>query len=175
MKKLILLFLFSLKALASFPQRTSEKLSIGINYNTELLGLAYFIGFEGADIENKTVEINGKLIPKKEWHSYGYFIYEQYKKFATSENLAKSFSKADRLWLDYLINLLVQLDDFPKARLPQDIGTQYFLDFSVKKDTAEARQNAAMFLDGLNKFTRKSIFSNTSPIQNHSMKRLLLR
>jgi hypothetical protein len=29
------------------------------------LGIGYFIGYEGVDIETKTVEINGKKIPKK--------------------------------------------------------------------------------------------------------------
>lgn len=130
----------------------SRKLTIDVNYNVELLGLAYFIGFEGVDIENQTVEINGNNIPKKEWHEYGFYVYEKYKKYATSENLTKSFAIADHLWLDYIINLLIQVDGFPRARLSPEIDVKYFINFSRKKDTAEAKQNANAFLDGLNNF-----------------------
>jgi hypothetical protein len=54
-----------------------KKLRIEINKNVELLGIGYFIGFEGVDIETKTVEINGKKIPKKDWHNYGFWIYSE--------------------------------------------------------------------------------------------------
>ncbi|HYE56319.1 MAG TPA: hypothetical protein VD996_15830, partial [Chitinophagaceae bacterium] len=87
MKSIAWIFLLSVLSFTSRAQ-----LSIDINYNVELLGLAYFIGFEGVDIEKKTITIEGREIPKKEWHSYGYRIYQQYKKYAASENLAKSFT-----------------------------------------------------------------------------------
>jgi hypothetical protein len=135
------------------------KLSIAVNYNVELLGLAYFIGFEGVDIEKQTVEINGRTIPKKEWHTYGFYIYEKYKQYATSENLSKSFALADHLWLDSILYLLIQVDDFPHARLTSAIDAKYFIHFSKKNDTAEARQNATIFLDGLNSFSKEINFT----------------
>ena len=49
----------------------NDKLKIEINKNVELLGLAYFIGFEGQDIEFDTVEVGGSKIAKKDWHNYG--------------------------------------------------------------------------------------------------------
>lgn len=161
MKKAIIFILFFFHAVVSFPQAhfPVPKLTVGVNYNIELLGLAYFIGFEGVDIENKTVEINGKRIPKKDWHSYGFYIYEKYRGFAKSEHLKKSFTVADHLWLDYIIKLLVQTKPFPNAKLTADIGVQDFINFSIKKDTAEAKQNVTTFLDGLNHFYNEVNFN----------------
>jgi len=154
MRKAIFILLFCNLSVTLSAQASvgSKKLTIDVNYNAELLGLAYFISFEGVDIESKTVEINAKNIPKKEWHKYGFYIYEKYKKYATSENLAKSFAVADHLWLDSILYLLIQVNDFPNARLTADIDVKYFINFSKKKDTAEAKQNARIFLDGLNNF-----------------------
>lgn len=154
MKRVSVIILLSIQAIFPNAQEpvAAGKLAVEVNYNVEVLGLAYFIGFEGVDIENKTVEIEGKNIPKKEWHKYGFYIYEKYKKYATSEKLAKSFAVADHLWLDYIINLLIQVDNFPRAQLRGDLDAKYFINFSVKKDTAEAKQNAGIFLDGLNSF-----------------------
>ena len=154
MRKAILTWLFYFICATMLAQSNGRntKLTIKVNYNVELLGLAYFIGFEGVDIEKKTVEINGRQLPKKQWHAYGYYIYEKYKQYAASQNLAQSFAVADHLWLDYIINLLIQVDDFPNARITPDIDVKYFIGFSVKKDTAQARRNVIAFLDGLNKF-----------------------
>jgi len=113
--KLSILLLLTTCATISFASNgnPNKKLRIEINKNVELLGIGYFIGFEGVDIETKTVEINGKKIPKKDWHNYGFWIFQKYKSFGTSENLGKSFAVAEHLWLDYLISLLLQVDDFP--------------------------------------------------------------
>ena len=154
MRSLLLLVFFCVIFATLFAQKSkeSEKLTIEINYNAELLGLAYFVGFEGVDIESKTVEVNGRNIPKKDLHKYGYYIYEKYKKYAASEHLAKSFTVADHLWLDYILNLLIQLDNFPNARITPGIHLKYFVNFSQKKDSAEATKNVQIFLDGLNNF-----------------------
>ena len=133
-------------------KRDVERLKVEINKNAELLGLAYFIGFEGENIGNETVVIEGKEIPKKEWHRYGYSIYEKYKSYATSENLAIAFSVADHLWLDYILNLLAQVQDFPNAALVPTIDKDYYINFSKSSDIDEAKKNATLFLEGLNKF-----------------------
>ena len=133
----------------------NKKLRIEINKNVELLGIGYFIGFEGVDIETKTVEINGKKIPKKDWHNYGFWIFQKYKKFGTSENLGKSFAVADHLWLDYLISLLLQVDDFPHAKLKESIDQSYYINFSKTKDLQEAKKNVTIFLDGMNEFYKE--------------------
>src|SRR6186713_3755161 len=95
--KLAILLLLTTCATISFASNgnPNKKLRIEINKNVELLGIGYFIGFEGVDIETKTVEINGKNIPKKDWHNYGFYIFQKYKSFGTSENLGKSFTVAD--------------------------------------------------------------------------------
>ena len=138
----------------------TDKLKIKINKNVELLGLAYFIGFEGVDIENKTVEVDGKTIPKKDWHNYGYKIYQDYNAFAASENLAKCFSVADHLWLDYLTAFLLQVDDVPNARLTNSIKEKYYLNFSKEKNIDEAKKNVEIFLNGLNAFAEEIRFEN---------------
>lgn len=143
-----------LSTLMSFAQGTNNKgkLRIEVNTNAELLGVAYFIGFEGVDIEDETILLQGKEILKKDWHNYGYYIYQKYKSFGSSENLAASFSVADHLWLDYILNLLLQVHDFPNAKLLPEIDEKYYVNFSTSKDTVEAKKNVESFLEGLNKF-----------------------
>jgi hypothetical protein len=136
----------------------SDKLKIEINTNVELLGLGYFIGFEGDGIESKTVEVGGKQVSKKDWQNYGFMLYAKYKTYAASENLAQSFSVAEHLWLDYLIAFLVQVDNAPNARLTDNIDQSYYINFSKKKDIEEARKNAKLFLEGLNGFYREVNF-----------------
>ncbi len=67
MKKAFLILSIIIFSNISFAQivDTTNKLKVEINKNIELLGLAYFISFEGVDIEYKTVEIEGKKIQKK--------------------------------------------------------------------------------------------------------------
>lgn len=151
-KVFLLCFIFLYIQAFGQSSKISEKLEIKINKNIELLGLAYFIGFEGIDIENKTVDVNGKTYPKKDWHNYGFSIYEKYKSFASSENLATCFSVADHLWLDYLTAFLLQVDDVPKASLSEAIDPKYYLNFSKDKSPIEAKNNAEIFLKGLNAF-----------------------
>lgn len=152
MKKTILYILFTLLANNLFANNTplNPKLKIQINKNVELLGLAYFIGFEGVDIETKTIDVRGKKMPKKDWHNYGYFIYEKYKKFAANESLLNSFTVADHLWLDYLIAFLVQLEDCPNAKLTDTIPESYYINFSKTRNLKEAKENVTIFLGGLN-------------------------
>ncbi|PLK44917.1 DUF4932 domain-containing protein [Emticicia sp. TH156] len=154
MKKTIALIFFAILANTLFANNPPlhNKLKIQINKNVELLGLAYFIGFEGVEIETKTIDVKGKKIPKKDWHNYGYFINEKYKKFAASESLMNSFTVADHLWLDYLIAFLVQVDDFPNAKLKETVPEPYYINFSKTKNLKEAKENAAIFLSGLNTF-----------------------
>src|SRR6188508_113629 len=155
--KLPILLLLTTCTTISFASNSNpnKKLRIEINKNVELLGIGYFIGFEGADIETKTVTINGNKIPKKDWHNYGYWIFQKYKSFGTSENLGKSFAVADHLWLDYLINLLLQVDDFPHAKLKESIDQSYYINFSKTKDLQEATKNVTIFLDGMNEFYKE--------------------
>jgi hypothetical protein len=98
------------------------------------------------------IKINGREISKKEWHNYGYFIYEKYKEHASNKSLVAAFTVADHLWLDYLLNLLLQVESFPNARLPPAIDQSYYINFSKTKDLNQAKENAKAFLDGFNKF-----------------------
>jgi hypothetical protein len=160
MKKIlaILLFLVFGNISQSRDLKPNQKLKIEINKNVELLGLAYFIGFESVDIETKTIKIDGKELLKKDWHNYGFKIYEKYKSFAGSANLGKAFSVADHLWLDYIITLLLQVESFPNAKLTDAVNESAYLNFSKKKDPHEAKQNASIFLDGMNEFYKEIDF-----------------
>ena len=87
MKKVKFLLWFCMQAILLQAQDYGpKKLIITFNNNIELLGLAYFIGFEGVDIENKSVNIRGEQVPKKDWHKYGFYIYQKYKQHASSEH-----------------------------------------------------------------------------------------
>lgn len=161
MKKTILFICLTLLANNLFANNhlPNPKLKIQINKNVELLGLAYFIGFEGVDIETKTIDVKGKKMPKKDWHNYGYFIYGKYKKYAANESLLNSFTVADHLWLDYLIAFLVQVEDFPNAQLTETIPESYYINFSKTKNLKEAKENATIFLGGLNAFYKQIDFN----------------
>ena len=147
-----------LVSLPSFSNNTISKLRIETNENVELLGLAYYIKYE-ADVETQSFVENGKTFLKKDWQKFGFYIYEKYKKFANSPNLESSFNAAGQLWLDYIINLLLQLDNFPNARLLPNLSKKYYIRFSEKNDESEARLNATKFLDGLNKFYKEVDFA----------------
>ncbi|MEM6376674.1 MAG: DUF4932 domain-containing protein [Bacteroidota bacterium] len=133
-------------------KQLTDKLNIEFKKNVELLGFAYFLGFEGQNIETKMMEINGKLSPKKDWHNYGYAFYKEYKSCLTNEDLNKAFMVADHLWLDVITSFLLQVDDFPNAHITEDIPLTSYLSFSTTKDPIEARKNAEIFLEGLNNF-----------------------
>jgi len=152
---LIITFLCQTLLCAQTSSTTPSKLHVEVNKNIELLGIAYFLGFEGVDIENKTVEVDGKVIPKKEWHNYGFEIYQQFESFQNSNNLYKAFSVADHLWLDYLTAFLLQLEDVPNAEITDSVDSGYYLNFSKEKDKEEALKNARIFVDGLNGFARE--------------------
>jgi hypothetical protein len=161
MKKTIagIFLIFLANNLFAFHPPTNKKLKIQINKNVELLGLAYFIGFEGVDIETKTIEVRGKKMPKKDRHNYGYHIYEKYKKYSANESLLNSFTVADHLWLDYLIAFLLQVGDAPDAQLTDAIPESYYINFSKTKNLKEAKENATIFLGGLNTFYNQINFS----------------
>lgn len=136
-------------------QNTAGNSDIDISYhkNIELIGLAYFLGFEGVGMDSKTIEIEGKKVPKKDWHNYGYKVYKKYQKHAGSKHLERAFSLADHLWLDKIIYLLLQVDPVPNAKISSDIPLEAYLPFSKSKNPSEALKNANQFLDGLNKFS----------------------
>ena len=164
MKKIQLLLIACLISQALQSQVTQqnqskqEKLHVGFNKNVELLGFGYFLLFEGQGIESKILEIDGEALPKKDWHNYGFHFYQQYKQYAESENLIKSLSVANHLWLDYLIKLLLQVDEFPNARLKSDIDESVYIRFSTENNLQEARENVKIFLDGLNAFYKEVQF-----------------
>lgn len=163
MKKILLLIVLIVfyqcdTSKVSTNVKNKSKIEININKNIELLGLGYFIGFEGVDIENKISVVDGEKIPKKDWHNYGYKLYLDYKSYATSKNLMQCFSVADHLWLDYLTAFLLQVDEVPNAKLNDTVNESYYINFSKEKNSEEAKKNAEIFLNGLNAFSKEIKF-----------------
>ena len=149
----LLICLFSTVCKSQNSGKTGREFEIQINKNVELLGFVYFLGYEGAQAE--TSDYSPRT---KSRYAYGLDLYRQYKSFEHSKNLAVAVGFAQDIWLDYFINLLVQLDDFPDAKLHDDIDPAHYLRFSSKRDTAEAKTNALAFIDAMNGLWREVDF-----------------
>jgi hypothetical protein len=157
---LLLILILNLPALCqtTLPHGKSfgfRQFDIRINKNVELLGLVYFLGYEGAQ-----AEMDGYSAKTKARYAYGLDLYRQYKDYEKSKHLAVIIGFAQDIWLDKLINLLVQLDEFPKATLRSEIGASYYLAFSARKDTLEARRNATLFINAMNQLWQEVDFDN---------------
>ncbi len=76
----------------------------------------------------------------------------------TGKHLAVVVAFAENIWLDYLIHLLIQLDNFPNAKLKDEIRESAYLRFSAKRDPEEARKNAALFIEAMNQLYREVDF-----------------
>ncbi|MCF0048525.1 DUF4932 domain-containing protein [Dyadobacter sp. LJ53] len=132
---------------------THRQFQIQINKNVELLGFVYFLGYEGAQAETEGYSAN-----RNARYAYGLDLYRQFKDYEKSRHLAIIIGFAQDIWLDKLINLLVQLDEFPNATLRGEIDAGYYLAFSPKKDPVEARKNATAFIDAMNQLWREVDF-----------------
>jgi len=161
MHKHVLLLLVTLCTSSVFAQKTvrkddpgSRQFEVTINTNVELLGLVYFLGYEGALSETSTY-------PEKDRkrYAYGIDLYHRYKPFAGSRHLAVAIAFAQDIWLDYFINLLIQLDDFPNAKLTDKVDPVYYRRFSKAGDLAGAKNNASAFLEAMNGLYREVDFS----------------
>ena len=133
-------------------------LHVGFNKNAELLGFAYFLGFESMGIESDTISVNGTPIAKKDWHAYGYAFSRKYQNHLNSEQLQKAFALADHLWLNTLLDLLLQLEDVPNARIHEGLDPSAYIAFSKSRDPQEALRNVTQFLEGFNAFSREVDF-----------------
>lgn len=159
MNKTILIITF-LVFLSCTREQSEHRIEIEVNTNIELLGLAYFIGYEVDGIETDTLHFSDTTLLKKEWHNYGYNLANQFSSYAASENLAVCFAVADHLWLDYLFTFLLQVEAFPNAKFPDDIDASHYIQFSLSGDLKEAREKATQFLDGMNAFYREISFND---------------
>jgi hypothetical protein len=113
MKKHLLFFLAAISiCLSGYTQsvkthEAGQTIEVRFNKNVELLGFVYFVGYEGRELENeKDTLVRNREITK---YAYGYSLYQQYKQFENSSNLAVIIGFAQTIWLDYFINLLLQL------------------------------------------------------------------
>ena len=155
---IVILISISLNSQTLIHSTQVGDLKIGFNKNAELLGFAYFLGYESVGIETDTMEIGGIPIPKKEWHAYGYAFSQKFADFGRSENLQTAFALADQLWLDTLLYLLLQLEDAPNARIPKDMDPSNYIGFSKSRDPEEALRNVTVFLEGFNAFYQEMDF-----------------
>lgn len=139
-----------------FSRPEGREIAVTIHKNVELLGFVYFLGYLGPELENEAdAESRSRDLQK---YAYGYHLYQQYKRYAGSANLATITGLAGDMGTDYFISLFVQLDDFPDATLRDDITESYYIRFSPTQNPAEARQNAARLIDAMNKLYREVNF-----------------
>ena len=134
------------------------KLKISFNTNVELLGFAYFLGYEGIGMDEDTIEVDGVEMLRSEFHAYGNRIYNKYIEYQASEHLMKAMTMADHLWLDYIISILLRVESFPNAEIPEDMPATRYRSFSKSKDLTEATENLTIFLDEMNAFYREIDF-----------------
>lgn len=146
-------YAFAEKTVDQTGRQTGRQFAVKVNINVELLGFVYFLGYEGAQTETPSY-------PERDRgrYAYGIELYHQYKSFAGSKNLAVAISCAQDIWLDYFINLLILLDDFPNAKLTGQIAPAYYLRFSPNGNAAEARRNAEAFIEAMNALYREVNF-----------------
>lgn len=140
-------------------KNNSRQIEVAINKNIELLGFAYFLGYEGNELESKE-EFTSNKISKKEWYGYGFNVYQKYKPYAGSKNLAVIIHFAEDIWLDYLGNLLIQLDNFPNAKMKEEIIVSDYIRFSKNKDSAQARNHVSVFITAFNELYKEVDFDN---------------
>ncbi|MGG7665679.1 DUF4932 domain-containing protein [Dyadobacter sp. BHUBP1] len=156
---LLLLAMFSTPSVLAGKVRyhidspAGRQFEVRINANVELLGFVYFLGYEGA--QSETASYSAK---DRKRYAYGIELYRQYKSFASSKHLATVIGFAQDIWLDYFINLLIQLNDFPHAKLPDGIDPAYYRRFSPRGDLAEAKKNASAFIEAMNGLYREVDF-----------------
>lgn len=131
-----------------------DPIQIRINVNVELLGFVYFLGYEGRESETNP----DYAAKNRTRYAYGLDLYRRYKAYENSRHLAVVIGFAENIWLDYLINLLLQLKNFPDASLDSRIGIGYYERFSATKDPVEARKNAAIFVEAMNALYREVDF-----------------
>jgi hypothetical protein len=138
----------------SQPVRT---INVQFNRNIEFLGFTFFLGAYGEQFEH-TQERTPHQIPWQEWYAFGLALYQQYKSFRTSENLAALARFLEAHDGSDLIRLLLQLDDFPRATLTGQLADQYLLPFSPTQDLTEARAVVSQAIAAANAFYREINF-----------------
>jgi hypothetical protein len=153
-----ILFSLSGNAQSNRTGLASKAIQVQFNKNVELLGLAYFVGYEGPALEGETDSIVRKREIDK--YAYSYYLYQQYKHYQNSENLAVVINSAYtyNLFLDYMSGLLVKLDDFPHATLTDDVEEKHYIRFSHTKNPAEAKANATLFIEAFNRLYKEINF-----------------
>jgi hypothetical protein len=154
----IILLSFCGYAQSARPNSPAKAIDVQFHTNVELLGLAYFLGYEGQALENEPDTVKRKREIDK--YAYAYHLYQQYKQYENSQNLAVVMNAAYTydLFLDYMSGLLVKLNDFPHAALPDDIEEKHYIRFSKTKDPVEAKANATLFIEAFNRLYKEVNF-----------------
>jgi hypothetical protein len=159
----------------SLKAKQKKEVSIQFNPNVELLGLIYFIGYLGPEIEPEAIQMesNGNPIYEKDWYAYGYHLYNKYLPYRESENLATLHKIAGDLDASYLIGLILQLDHFPHASFPIGLAEEHFIQLSPTHHVEEAKTKTVKVINALNEFYREVTFdaylSSSKPLYEHAM------
>lgn len=152
-----------------------KAIEVQFNRNVEFLGFTFFLGSLGSQFEYNE-EVNNHQIKWKDWYAYDMALYHQYKSFLGNENLNTARQFIERTDGTDLFLLFLQLEDFPNAKLDEDIEEKYYLVYSEKGDPEEAKRNASLFIDALNQFytdlTFDSYFRENKKKYEHALQQI---
>lgn len=130
----------------------SGEKGIGVEFyrNIEFLGFVFFLGSMGPAYEND-MELMSNGVTKQEWYAYNFSLYHQYISFKDDPDLRKTAVVAEGAEGSMLVRLMLQLDDFPNARV-DGLEEQYYVGFSTKGDPADGLAIVTEFVTRLNNF-----------------------
>ncbi len=164
MKKLILtlLILFSISA---FSQ--AKQITVSVNKNVEFAALlCWLVDFGGSSENGDSTMI---------WENQKFQL-ATYKKFKTFKDdaLLDTFKKVNKNeGLSSYIWLFTQLENFPNAKLYDDICSDDFISFDDELSMEEKRKITKKVISDLNKFYKKIAFDNFLNKNQHLYKRVI--
>ncbi|MFT3827893.1 MAG: DUF4932 domain-containing protein [Chitinophagaceae bacterium] len=127
---------------------------VKINRNIELFGLMLQLDNGGDILPRKdTVLIDGRQATWQQWYAMMMRNYPKYKQFDTCQvmNIYRKM-QADGYFNDFFANLLLQVDEVPKARINATTDSDVIMAFSAKGDSTAALQKVNAFLEAFNAF-----------------------
>lgn len=151
MKKIIL-FSILLFSINTFSQE--KQIKVSVNKNVEFASLICWLVDFGNNYENG----GNKLIWKNQ--EFQLETYNKFKNFK-DDTLLETFKKVDKNeGLSSYIWLFAQLEDFPNAKLNNNISSDDFISYDDELSIEEKRKVTKKVISDLNKFYKKIEFDN---------------
>ncbi len=164
MKKIILILLV-LISINTFSQE--KQITVSVSKNIEFASLVCWLVDFGESYENG----NNKLI----WNNQKFQL-KTYKRFKNykDDDLLETFKRVDKNeGLSSYIWLFAQLEDFPNAKLNNDIHSDDFISYDDELSVKEKREVTKKVISDLNKFYKKIAFDNFLNENKHLYRRVI--